>query len=136
LSSPSRSSFERAQLPVWLSCEVPLCNHVWWRVRLAMLPPERVPSSASISLSRSSIVYFTSKPAWTLGAHLRLLPDQVYLQAGVRKAARSLGLPASERSLPLEALPEPLRRLEPWHVENLLCIYKSALKRLGRRAAA
>lgn len=69
--------------------------------------------------------------ALRIGAHLGHLPDRVYVQAGVRKAVRYLGLPATVRSLSPDVFPDPLRALEPWHLENLLCIYKGHLRRLA-----
>ncbi len=71
-----------------------------------------------------------------IGAFLKKMPARVYLQQGVKDGARALGFGASQRSLPMDFFPAELRRLEPWEVEDLLCIYKDELGRLPRRGRA
>ncbi len=70
--------------------------------------------------------------ALRIGAFLKVLPERVYLQSGARKGARALGLDATQRSLPMSAFPPAFHRLEPWEVEDVLCIYKRELGRLDR----
>jgi hypothetical protein len=65
--------------------------------------------------------------ALRLGAHLRLLPGEVYLHAGMRRGARALGLDHRVRSLAPTKLPTPLRRLRPYEMEDVLCIYEDWL---------
>lgn len=66
--------------------------------------------------------------ATRIGAHLRVWPERVYVHAGVRKGVRALHLDPRPRSLPIEDLPPALRRLEPWQVEDVLCIYSDEIK--------
>ena len=66
--------------------------------------------------------------ALRLGAHLRLLPDDVYLHAGTRQGAKALGLDHRSDSIPPSQLPAALHRLRPHEVEDVLCIYKGWLR--------
>ena len=61
--------------------------------------------------------------ALRLGAHLRLLPREVYLHAGAKRGARALGLDHRAKSLAPTTLPGALRRLRPYEMEDVLCIY-------------
>ena len=65
--------------------------------------------------------------AHRIGAFLGLHPERVYLHAGTRAGARVLGLYRGQEFLEPTELPEPLRRLSPEEVEDLLCIYKGDL---------
>ncbi|MBI4192845.1 MAG: hypothetical protein HY525_20220 [Betaproteobacteria bacterium] len=65
--------------------------------------------------------------ALRLGAHLRLLPRQVYLHAGTRRGARALGLDHRAKSLAPTKLPAALRCLRPYEMEDVLCIYEDWL---------
>lgn len=67
--------------------------------------------------------------ALRLGAHLRLLPDAVYLHAGTRRGAKALGLDYNSDSIPPSQLPAVLHRLRPHEVEDVLCIYKGWLRK-------
>jgi hypothetical protein len=61
-----------------------------------------------------------------IGAYKGTLPTRVYLHAGTRKGALALGLDAKKRkALDMFEIPEPLRELEPYEVEDVLCIYKA-----------
>jgi hypothetical protein len=75
------------------------------------------------------MVYDTSL---RIGAKVGVQPDRVYLHAGTREGARALGLATDRGFLFVEELPLQLRRLKPREVEDLLCIYKSVLKRVNR----
>lgn len=75
--------------------------------------------------------------ALRIGAKLGLLPDAVYLHAGVRAGARALGFDRQRQRIEVAELPHPLRALEPHEIEDVLCIYKTDLgrhTRLGRRS--
>jgi hypothetical protein len=65
--------------------------------------------------------------ALRIGAHLGLLPREVYLHAGARTGARALGLDHRAESVPVGQLPVELRRLKPHEIEDVLCIYKEWL---------
>lgn len=60
-----------------------------------------------------------------------LIPEYVYLHAGTLAGAKSV-LPGRKLHpgdvLPAETFPQPLRKLNGLHLENLLCIYKKELK--------
>jgi hypothetical protein len=61
-----------------------------------------------------------------IGAFKGTLPTRVYLHAGTREGALALGLDAKTRkALDLFEIPEPLRELEPYEIEDVLCIYKA-----------
>jgi len=65
--------------------------------------------------------------ALRIGAHLGLMPREVYLHAGARMGAQALHLNSRSGSVPLDRLPVDLRRLEPHEIEDVLCIYKDWL---------
>jgi hypothetical protein len=68
-----------------------------------------------------------------IGAHLGILPDRVYLHAGVKEGAKALGLRGSRGVLMRSELPKEFQKLKPWEIEHCLCIYKKQLKRLRFR---
>lgn len=70
--------------------------------------------------------------ALRIGAHLGILPREVYLHAGARIGAQALHLNYRSGSVPLDRLPVELRRLEPHEIEDVLCIYKDWLTRHER----
>ena len=63
--------------------------------------------------------------ALRIGAKLGVAPVRVYLHTGTREGAKRLGIETKGVSAlwPSE-LPEALRELEPYEVEDVLCIYK------------
>ena len=71
--------------------------------------------------------------ALRLGASVGLEPEVVYLHSGTRKGARALGLDHAKPFLAMDDLPSALRGLRPREVEDLLCIYKAQLLRVGRQ---
>lgn len=66
--------------------------------------------------------------ALRIGASLELKPELVYLHAGTKIGVRALGLSAKNSSLPVNAFPKPIQKLEPHEIEDFLCIYKEELK--------
>ena len=70
-----------------------------------------------------------------IGAYLGILPDRVYLHAGVRDGATALGFPKSREWLDLAELPAPFQVLKPHEAEDVLCIFRDDLAALssGRR---
>ena len=66
-----------------------------------------------------------------IGAHLGLLPTEVYLHAGTRRGARALGLDHRSESISIDLLPVALQGLPPYEVEDILCIYKDWLATTG-----
>jgi hypothetical protein len=66
--------------------------------------------------------------AASIGAYLGWAPARVYLHAGAAAGAKAVGVRSGEeRSVPLDAFPRELRSLPPYHLENLLCIFKAQL---------
>jgi hypothetical protein len=66
--------------------------------------------------------------AFRIGAQRGLSPRRVYVHAGVRAGAKNLGLdPGRSGSIAIDALPAPLRALEAYEIEDILCIYKDQL---------
>ena len=60
-----------------------------------------------------------------LGAWLSIRPTTVYLHAGTRVGARKIGLDDKKRGyITLDQVPPALRELEPYEIEDVLCIYK------------
>lgn len=60
-----------------------------------------------------------------LGAQLGLSPQRVYLHRGTRQGAKKLGLQFRKKWLDADELPEALRELPAYEVEDILCIYKN-----------
>jgi hypothetical protein len=65
-----------------------------------------------------------------IGAWLQLKPEHVYLHAGTREGARALGLRWREPFVVIESFAAPLQSLEPFEIEDCLCIYKEQLMQL------
>ena len=70
--------------------------------------------------------------AQRIGAYLGLMPERVYLHAGTREGAKALGVDVRRKTVAVDELPEPLRALEAYEIEDCLCIYKAELKELSR----
>jgi hypothetical protein len=66
--------------------------------------------------------------ALRVGARLGRMPKRVYLHRGTRDGARALGLDWRSDSLDPRALPKALAVLEPYEIEDFLCIYKDQLR--------
>jgi hypothetical protein len=76
-----------------------------------------------------------------IGARFQLEPDRVYLHAGTRDGAKALlDVDGPREAIERDELPAQLRVLSPREIEDLLCIYKDALRAsragAGRRPAA
>lgn len=83
----------------------------------------------SISGAGDLLVYDTSL---RIGAKLGLYPSEVYMHAGTRDGAKTLGLGWRRTTLPLEELPAPFHSLQPHEVEDCLCIFKKQFGRPSR----
>ena len=83
----------------------------------------------AVRLGRGIGELYVYDTALRLGAHLRLLPHEVYLHAGTRRGARALGFDHRSDSIAPDQLPVALHRLRPHEVEDVLCIYKDWLRR-------
>jgi hypothetical protein len=66
-----------------------------------------------------------------IGAHLGLGPNKVYLHAGTRRGAQALDFPGNLTYLEASELPAELQLLEPYEMEDFLCIYEPAFRKLG-----
>lgn len=71
--------------------------------------------------------------AYLVGIRLGLWPKRVYLHAGTRKGAQALGSSGRLAYLEPSQLRPELQRLSPSEMEDFLCIYEAALRRLLRR---
>lgn len=69
--------------------------------------------------------------AHRIGGFLGLSPEAVYLHAGTREGASSIGLRG--KVVPKSTFPPAFQRLTPAEIEDCLCIYKDDLKRLRQR---
>jgi signal recognition particle subunit SEC65 len=71
-----------------------------------------------------------------IGAKIKVMPDIVYLHCGALDGAHSLNRimkgvlseDIKKRRLPMKSLPEELKVLEPYQVENFLCNFKKKLE--------
>jgi len=68
--------------------------------------------------------------AYAIGIRLRLPPQKVYLHAGTRKGAKALKLRWRLPYIELSEMPHELLALEPAEIEDFLCIYEAALRRV------
>ena len=59
-----------------------------------------------------------------IGANLGLLPKKVYVHAGTREGARALGINTRTKTLNRADLPKEVHKLDPYEIEDLLCIFK------------
>jgi len=67
--------------------------------------------------------------ALRIGAKANLLPKQVYLHAGTRDGAKALGISKKAKVVEPASLPAEFKELEPYGIEDVLCIYKDILKK-------
>lgn len=65
--------------------------------------------------------------ATRIGHALGLAPERVYLHAGTRAGAKGLGIGRGRKTVEMSEVPEPLRRLRPAEIEDVLCIFKDDL---------
>jgi hypothetical protein len=70
--------------------------------------------------------------AFRIGISLGFYPKKVYLHRGTRTGAENLGVRNGKDVLKMSELPKELQKLEPYQVEDFLCICKDALKRCKR----
>ncbi|HME68350.1 MAG TPA: hypothetical protein VKM54_00560 [Myxococcota bacterium] len=71
--------------------------------------------------------------ALRIGAKLELYPSSVYLHRGTRDGARALGLDWRADRIEVGERPRELRALEPYEIEDCLCIFKGDLSRVTSR---
>jgi len=62
--------------------------------------------------------------ALRIGAHLDLLPTKVYLHAGTGIGAHAIGFTSAVGTIEVSALPKELQLLEPYEIEDVLCLFK------------
>lgn len=88
----------------------------------------------SLSIPISGIgplaVYDTSQ---RISVFLGVRPKLVYLHAGTREGAKALGLDSAGPCIRADELPVALHSLEPYEVEDCLCIYKKEILALRRK---
>lgn len=68
-----------------------------------------------------------------IGAKLNRLPTKVYLHAGTRVGAAALGFDGKAKTIDVSALPSEFQQLEPYEIEDVLCIFKADLKPVGAK---
>lgn len=66
--------------------------------------------------------------ALRIGAKLGLQPTTIYLHRGTREGARAIGFSGKLAHIHLRDLPPAFRSLQPYEVEDVLCIYKDQLR--------
>jgi hypothetical protein len=62
-----------------------------------------------------------------IGARLGKLPEKVYLRPGTREGAEALGFDPNALALKVAQMPPELQQLEPYEIEDLLCILRGGL---------
>ena len=65
--------------------------------------------------------------AHRIGCKLCLPPARVYLHSGTQSGAVALGIHRSRTSISVRELPKPFAVLEPYEIEDCLCIFKGLL---------
>jgi hypothetical protein len=70
--------------------------------------------------------------AYLIGLRLGLRPKRVYLHAGTREGAKALDFIGSLPYLKPSQLPTELRVLKAAEMEDFLCIYEGALRKVNR----
>lgn len=68
-----------------------------------------------------------------IGAFCKLEPELVYLHAGTLAGARALGVDCKSRKLDMNRLPGEFHLLQPYEVEDCLCIYRPRIERIFKR---
>lgn len=68
--------------------------------------------------------------AFRLGVYLNLMPERVYLHAGTRIGAKNLGFDGKNKTLEVAQMPEWLQQLQPYEIEDVLCIFKDKLSKI------
>jgi hypothetical protein len=63
------------------------------------------------------------------GAYLGLYPQVVYLHSGTRAGVVAMGFSGRLKFVEVSAFPEEFRGLQPYEIEDVLCIYKDILKK-------
>lgn len=71
--------------------------------------------------------------ALRIGFNLNILPHKIYLHAGAMKGAENLKWDTKKKEIELNEIPKihsDLLVLQPYEIENFLCIYKKELANL------
>jgi hypothetical protein len=71
--------------------------------------------------------------AFRIGAKVGKLPSRVYLHRGTRDGARALGFDPEREHIDMNELPVPLRGLDAFEAEDVLCLHKAELGSAGTR---
>jgi hypothetical protein len=71
--------------------------------------------------------------ATSIGAHLGLDPDRIYLHSGTAQGARAILRISGRKAIDRSELPTAFMRLGCCEVEDCLCIYKRDLARIARQ---
>lgn len=69
----------------------------------------------------------------SIGAHLGLNPDRIYLHSGTAKGAKAILRIRGRKTINRSELPSAFMRLRCCEVEDCLCIYKRDLTRIARQ---
>lgn len=67
--------------------------------------------------------------ALRIGSKINIYPEKIYLHAGTKIGAKELGLKIDNKVIEVSKLPEELKKLKPYEIEDFLCIYKDKFKR-------
>ena len=71
--------------------------------------------------------------ALRIGAYRKIEPKEVYLHCGAEVGARALGIKIKgRRAIPVGEFDSAFHQLKPREIEDLLCIYKENLEKIGR----
>lgn len=71
--------------------------------------------------------------AISIGAHLGLNPDRIYLHSGTAKGAKAILGTRGRKTINRSEIPSAFLRLRCYEIEDCLCIYKDDLARIARQ---
>lgn len=74
---------------------------------------------------------FIFDAALRIAAKLNYQPTEIIVQSGSKQGVRNLGLKVKNKRVTLDQLPSIIRdELEPYEIENFLCIYREEFRNL------
>jgi hypothetical protein len=68
-----------------------------------------------------------------IGLFLGIGPTVIYLHAGTREGAKALGIGKGKNTARMAEFPREFQVLEPYEIEDCLCIYKDEIKMVSSR---
>ena len=126
------NSFNRPEVPEQAEASLLECADEIEACRYFDVLHELVKSK--LQIGRASEMYWYDT-AFRIGISLNLYPQKVYLHRGTRDGAKNLGIYNGKEVLEMAELPPELRKMEPYQVEDFLCMKKDVLHKFNQRPA-